>query len=416
MKKFRETLDSILWFSLRPIQYIAFAFTLAGSMAALVRIVLEHRVHSPGYINEIVLLIGLCALISFAALFIKTLYIYRTIQALRFFFYMILIRLTGLEDAGFLMMLLCPFILEIALYDTLVASFLMNGTFLAILNLQFYRLRSGFSVSLSFFFLLNGLYLFAWWIGTLVSVMRDYAVTADRHIVLLNNTVEKLTKANIGFQDVADSLEAETAERERNRVTRELHDSIGYTLTNVSIMMKTGKILMDKDPERLRTMFDEVNSMVNESLEETRRILRVFRSIHEPSRVGLKAIAALVKNFEMINTLKVELNLGNLPWTLGDHLDTILLHFVQEGITNAFRHGQADHIRISLWRSLEGIIATVWDNGSGISTELQEGIGIKGMRERLAGVGGTLAAQNVVDGFLLKAFIPLRMEALSGSD
>jgi signal transduction histidine kinase len=181
-------------------------------------------------------------------------------------------------------------------------------------------------------------------------------------------------------------------------------------------MMKTGKILMDKDPERLRIMFDEVNAMVNESLEETRRILRVFRSIHEPSRVGLKALAALVKNFEMINTLKVELNLGNLPWTLGDHLDTILLHFVQEGITNAFRHGQADHIRISLWRSLEGIIATVWDNGSGISTELQEGIGIQGMRERLAGVGGTLAAQNVVDGFLLKAFIPLRMEALSGSD
>ena len=75
-----------------------------------------------------------------------------------------------------------------------------------------------------------------------------------------------------------------------------------------------------------------------------------------------------------------------------------------------------DEVRILLWRTDEGVRVSVWDNGRGAGADIEEGIGLKGMRERLGEVGGTLSAHNVADGFELAAFIPLRREVISGSD
>ncbi len=91
---------------------------------------------------------------------------------------------------------------------------------------------------------------------------------------------------------------------------------------------------------------------------------------------------------------------------------------VQEGLTNAFRHGKATRVRINLWQTEGEILVSVLDNGRGIApgTSVTDGIGLAGMRERLAEYGGEIRLGPVVDGFELAATIPYAVGGIGGQD
>ena len=134
-----------------------------------------------------------------------------------------------------------------------------------------------------------------------------------------------------------------------------------------------------------------------------------MRSVEQFERKGIGAIFQLTRAFRDAMGVSVELHPGNLPPTLGHRIDSALFRLVQEGLTNAFRHGNASRVRITLWQAPAEIRVNVWDNGSGLAAdgaELQDGIGMSGMRERFAELGGTIRAGNVADGFRLSGTIP----------
>jgi len=98
---------------------------------------------------------------------------------------------------------------------------------------------------------------------------------------------------------------------------------------------------------------------------------------------------------------------ANLPFSCGVEVDDFIYHFIQEGLTNSFRHGRATNIEVLLWKDEEKITVTLRDNGRGCES-IKEGIGILGMRERLGKFGGTLEFRNPAHGFEMCAEIPLR--------
>ena len=104
--------------------------------------------------------------------------------------------------------------------------------------------------------------------------------------------------------------------------------------------------------------------------------------------------------------MKVRLDYGNFPENCGEEAASAFYHFIQEGLVNAYSHGKATNIRISFWRDDENLQVTMLDDGRG-ATELTEGIGIRGMRERFGKLGGTLNIEFPVDGFRLSATVPL---------
>jgi signal transduction histidine kinase len=107
----------------------------------------------------------------------------------------------------------------------------------------------------------------------------------------------------------------------------------------------------------------------------------------------------------------VEVHRGNLPSTLGQRLDSVVFRIVQEGLTNAFRHGNASHVSVFCWRSSGEIRISVRDNGRGMENlaTAEEGMGLSGIRERLAEVGGAVTRRNLDGGFELEVTIPYRM-------
>jgi signal transduction histidine kinase len=247
---------------------------------------------------------------------------------------------------------------------------------------------------------------------------REENVRRFAEIRALSSSVRNLMDANMALQLYAHNIETESTEKERSRITRELHDMVGYALTNVIVMMNAAHVLLRDDPDSLDDLFAKTRTQAEEALAETRSTLRRLREIRPFGPIGLQAIWHLTRGFQGATGVEVRLNLGNLPWSFGRKLDAVIFRIVQEGLTNAFRHGKATRVRINLWQTEGEIIVSVLDNGRGVAPgmEVADGIGLAGMRERLSEYGGDIRLRSAVDGFELLATIPYGMGGIGGED
>jgi len=228
----------------------------------------------------------------------------------------------------------------------------------------------------------------------------------------LNEVIQQLSNANIGFQEYATLVEEQSKISERKRVTRDIHDTIGYTLTNIIMMMEAAMDLSTHsvtDSVKLREIFQRTKEQAQQGLNETRHALQVLRSVQKDELQGLRLLHRLVETFEKAAGISIDCEYGNIPWTFGNTIDPVIYHVVQEGLTNAFRHGQATKISIRFWLDDSQIRIYIRDNGSG-SPDLKKGIGFTGMEERLALISGQMSANNVEGGFELTVSIPLASE------
>lgn len=249
--------------------------------------------------------------------------------------------------------------------------------------------------------------LFAASVYLLTQFYREALVERSRRIVNLEQAFQQLTDSNLGLQLYASNAETESASRERTRITRELHDSVGYALTNIGMMMKAARVLMNRDADKLAEMIEEAHATSNEALREARRILYRLRSVDDQTYQGIWAISRLVKAYQLATGVDVEVHYGNLEWSLGRHIDRAFYRMVQEGLTNAYRHGGATRVRITMWMGNNEVALQIWDNGRGAPV-INEGIGLAGMRERMSEIGGSVSTANTPDGFEVTARVPWR--------
>ena len=241
-----------------------------------------------------------------------------------------------------------------------------------------------------------------------VKASRDWSLLQrnGRQIRDQNLAIENLEKANKAFQDYTERIRSLSSEQERNRITRELHDTIGYSLTNIIMLMNAGKVLGAEKIERLQDTLEQGKQQADSALCDCRRILYQLRAISTDEAVGLAAIHQLVKAFSKTTQIEVDFHYGNLRESYNQYTDLVIYRVIQEGLTNILRHANAKKITITLWESDSYISISVRDDGRGAEI-VREGIGLKGMRERLAQLGGTLEAHADAYGFALTACIPL---------
>ncbi len=145
------------------------------------------------------------------------------------------------------------------------------------------------------------------------------------------------------------------------------------------------------------------------AVSDTRHALRELRAIEEVAPKGLQAIYHLVKVFEEATGVQVHLNTGNTPWQFKEDKDQTVYRMVQESLSNAIRHGKATEVDIRLWiletSSGPELIVRIRDYGQG-SPEINKGIGLQGMEERVSKMQGRFESSNVMGGFEIAAWIP----------
>lgn len=220
----------------------------------------------------------------------------------------------------------------------------------------------------------------------------------------------RLVQANLQLQEYAAISEEEAIMTERKRLARDLHDTLAYTLTNLIMMMEAAIDLSGPGKEKLRRHLEQARDQAKEGLVEVRRVIQAIRPRQLSKVTGLRAIHRLVTTFEKATRIQTTLHLRDAPWSFGYEEDIIIYRLIQEGITNALRHGNAKHISIFFAREREGIRVDIQDDGIGF-TELKEGYGITGMRERIEKLGGSLQlTSRPKEGTLLSGWLPIRME------
>lgn len=236
---------------------------------------------------------------------------------------------------------------------------------------------------------------------------REELVERERDVARLDNAVLKLSRANMSYQEFALDVEERSTEQERRRITRDIHDLVGYTLTNSVVTMEAAVDMIRVDPLRVPALLQSARDNAEDGLSRIRESLYRLRGQKTEHPRGVTGISRMVHNFERATGIEVGLEIGGVPpIVLGHDAGHVAHHFVQEAMINSFRHGRATQILVMLYWSDDRLVVTVWDNGPGVTDSVKEGIGLSGMRERAAEVDGTVAYERVIDGFLISLTVP----------
>ena len=243
------------------------------------------------------------------------------------------------------------------------------------------------------------------------SLVQFFVARYERVVLTVGNlreSVQRLTDANTGFQQYLRVAEANSKTDERNRIIRELHDSIGFTLTTIIMLSESGLEQASNGGEgKLRELFGSIRENAKQGLTDVRVALRLMKARKETGS-DLHALFMLVRAFEKATSVRVNCHFGNAPFQFGEGVDRMVFRIIQEGMVNAFRHGNATEISISLWSEEERFLIAISDNGRG-SQDVLEGIGIAGIRERLQAYSGSLDYRSTPYGFTLNAVVPRRL-------
>lgn len=274
-----------------------------------------------------------------------------------------------------------------------------NELNLALRSTEIPELWAFFSISLGVAFL-----------QVVLTQYRQLYLKAQEQITILNTTITKLTVFSQSLQSYARTAEIEAAKKERFRISREIHDISGYMFTNIIAMMDAIVSTGCRNSEETSEMCSAARSQAQEGLTETRKALHLLRTNEQDRETGIKAIYKIKKIFEGTTGVTVDIEAGNLPASFGDEIDLVLYRVVQEGLTNALRHGHATQVRMLFWIIRDQVQVIILDNGSG-AKKIVKGIGLAGMEERISKLGGTVHAENAPEGgFQLTVTIPLQKE------
>jgi signal transduction histidine kinase len=218
-------------------------------------------------------------------------------------------------------------------------------------------------------------------------------------------TVE-LEEANAQLVAYATQAEELAITQERNRLAREIHDSLGHVLTIVNIQIEAARAVMKSDPDRARDAMGKAQELTQEGLTQVRESVAALRESPVSNRPLDEAIASLVQEAQSSGIVTAFRVVGQ-PQALANKVALAFYRVAQEGLTNVRKHARASRVDVLLDFQPDVVCLEVRDNGVG-TTETSGGFGLLGIRERMQLLGGRLEiATGPGKGFCLTASVPV---------
>lgn len=216
---------------------------------------------------------------------------------------------------------------------------------------------------------------------------------------------ENLIKANRDLEIYADSIKELSILRERNRISREIHDSVGHSLSTIIIQLGAIEKIAEKDGLLASQMARNLNEFAKEGLEEIRIALRQLKPRKFEEYENIQVIEELTKEFTKFTGIEVNLRFTDEKWALNEKQALTIYRIVQEFLSNSLRHGKASKINIYINYNEDELILTLKDNGQGVD-KLEKGLGLTNIWERVEELGGQIEYNSSVGkGFLLRVVL-----------
>jgi Histidine kinase-, DNA gyrase B-, and HSP90-like ATPase./Histidine kinase. len=241
-----------------------------------------------------------------------------------------------------------------------------------------------------------------------ISVIQNQRGTIDE----VNTLYEKLSKANEDLRIANEQLkeyskitEKMGETRERNRLAREIHDTLGHTLTGILAGLDACLTTIDISPQETKKQLEMIAGVTRQGINEVRRSVNKLRP-DALERLNLEsAIRKMIMEVESVSNTRITF-VSEVALKFDADEEDAIYRVIQESITNAIRHGKATQIRIHI-ESVNGeIILTIKDNGVGCK-EMKKGFGTRHIVERIQMLKGSVEFDGS-DGFTVTARIPIR--------
>lgn len=220
-------------------------------------------------------------------------------------------------------------------------------------------------------------------------------------------------KTRLLAEQLSDEIEDLAVRYERARISRDIHDALGHTLTSLSIQLDVADTMYFENQTTARQALAAAKELAANSLADVRQSVHMIRE-QDGSPLDLQgAVLGLVNRARCNHDIAIDLVIDTpgLPVLQAHNLFCV----IQESLTNAQRHSRATHIQIELKRETENITLQIKDDGTGFDLDtLNHGLGLKSMQERIESLGGTLQiATSPTSGTTVQACIPITLPKAS---
>lgn len=226
-------------------------------------------------------------------------------------------------------------------------------------------------------------------------LLADYNVTLREQVaertLELEQEIEERKRVEADLRRERKQAAEKSILEERNRIAREIHDSLAQNLTGIVIQMETAKVLTPEDA-KVRTPITQAHQLARDGLAEARRSVWALRPCALEHGNLKKALEHLVRGLTTGTSVQVDFELQNPPIALPEAVEINLLRIAQESVMNAVKYAQASQLRVELTFNDQTVRLQVQDNGQGFDLQqrLGKGFGLVGIRERVEELRGQL--------------------------
>ncbi|WP_413280559.1 sensor histidine kinase [Floridanema evergladense] len=251
------------------------------------------------------------------------------------------------------------------------------------------------------------------WLGSIVLIglilvflqLLMYAVLSERQ------SREQLAQAHAKLREYALEIENLATVQERNRIAREIHDSLGHSLTAFNLHLEAALRLLESDPEEARELLVEAKLLGSNALRDVRQSVATLRSDLLKDRSLDVALTELMQNFHRTTNITPNFTY-QVNFSLSTPIKIAVYRIVQEALTNICKYAAASEVNISI-QADKMLKVIIQDNGKGFDTEkTTSGFGLQGMRERTLALNGNFTLTTApLAGCRIEAIFPLNFSS-----
>ncbi len=207
-----------------------------------------------------------------------------------------------------------------------------------------------------------------------------------------------LSAANAKLREQAATAEQLATARERNRLARDLHDTLAHSLAGLVVQLQAIDTLLKAEPEAARSELVKAQQLAHTGLQEARHAIQDLRANPIDDLGLVRALEREALDFGERAGVQIELHIGEPKTAVTDTVATQLLRIANEAFNNIERHADAQRVRVSLQPENNHLTLIVADDGRGFTADEVSGdrFGLQGMRERAEMIGGTLHVMSAV--------------------
>ncbi|AFY79142.1 signal transduction histidine kinase [Pleurocapsa sp. PCC 7327] len=204
----------------------------------------------------------------------------------------------------------------------------------------------------------------------------------------LQQTQSELLQALEQERSLKQRIEEMAAIEERNRIARDIHDSLGHALTALNIQLQAVATLLYSDVEQAASFLAQAQRLGTTAMHEVRKSVSALREDEETEQPLQDAIASLAEEFRQATGIVTTTHV-RLIEPVPTFAAKTLYRAVQEALTNVFKYADATQVQIQLATTGDRVCLTFHDNGKGFNCNQQtSGFGLQGMQERVAALNG----------------------------